>query len=527
MLNWIKLISPGVILGGWRVVLALVLACGASAAPAPDEAELITLTREFERALEGAGDAAALGRLLHPDYNYTGPVRPDLKPGKTDRVARRIGLGGGAGNELEVRRAGPVAVVTGGYSADQKRVKPRFVERGRFTMTWVSEGGQWKVLAEHRSLNDELEWTLATAKSPVVAPAEPAPDPFAANSERRPGEQVEAQALRGALATRFGRLFRPYEANQIGYTFDEGDASFMDFKFSTMFPIFHHGYPDPIRRSTGESPWREFGGFTGPNVYFAATVRGGQYIDTRPSSPVVAKRFNPVLAVRFWATDRAGGQESEDNFLEFAYGHESNGQFIASRARFDEQLRVYLNQARDAATAAEAEQARKTAFLSARGNISRGWDYLGLQFARDWDADLAWAPEARVAFRAKFNYFLPTGLLQGGAEQYNAWEADPEGKARRSVDGLSFRYVLTAATPQGSAEPEGWERVLQFERRYALTWTTGYEDPFRFNTVQFEVGVKLFELPLMVWYRYGYNRDLTDYYRRDHSAGLMLSFWSF
>ena len=72
------------------------------------------------------------------------------------------------------------------------------------------------------------------------------------------------------------------------------------------------------------------------------------------------------------------------------------------------------------------------------------------------------------------------------------------GKARRSVDGLSFRYVLTAATPQGSAEPEGWERVLQFERRYALTWTTGYEDPFRFNTVQFEVGVKLFELPLMV-----------------------------
>ena len=205
MFNWHRFISPGVILGGWRVVLALVLACGASAAPAPDEAELITLTREFERALEGAGDAAALGRLLHPDYNYTGPVRPDLKPGKTDRVARRIGLGGGAGNELEVRRAGPVAVVTGGYSADQKRVKPRFVERGRFTMTWVSEGGQWKVLAEHRSLNDELEWTLATVKSPVVAPAEPAPDPFAANSERRPGEQVEAQALRGALATRFAR----------------------------------------------------------------------------------------------------------------------------------------------------------------------------------------------------------------------------------------------------------------------------------------------------------------------------------
>jgi hypothetical protein len=45
--------------------------------------------------------------------------------------------------------------------------------------------------------------------------------------------------------------------------------------------------------------------------------------------------------------------------------------------------------------------------------------------------------------------------------------------------------------------------------------------------VQFEAGVKLLELPLMGWYRYGYNRDLTDYYRRDQSFGLMLSFWSF
>ena len=83
---------------------------------------------------------------------------------------------------------------------------------------------------------------------------------------------------------------------------------------------------------------------------------------------------------------------------------------------------------------------------------------------------------------------------------------------------------------EGAGDAAALGRVLHpdyIERRYALTWTTGYEDPFRFNTVQFEVGVKLFELPLMVWYRYGYNRDLTDYYRRDHSAGLMLSFWSF
>ena len=83
---------------------------------------------------------------------------------------------------------------------------------------------------------------------------------------------------------------------------------------------------------------------------------------------------------------------------------------------------------------------------------------------------------------------------------------------------------------EGAGDAAALGRVLHpdyIERCYVLTWTTGYADPFRFNTVQFEAGGKLLELLLMVWYRYGYNRDLTDYYRRDHSFGLMLSFWSF
>ena len=31
----------------------------------------------------------------------------------------------------------------------------------------------------------------------------------------------------------------------------------------------------------------------------------------------------------------------------------------------------------------------------------------------------------------------------------------------------------------------------------------------------------------MLWYRYGYNSDLIDYYRKDHSLGLSLSYWNF
>ena len=34
-------------------------------------------------------------------------------------------------------------------------------------------------------------------------------------------------------------------------------------------------------------------------------------------------------------------------------------------------------------------------------------------------------------------------------------------------------------------------------------------------------------LPFTLWARYGYNSDLIDYYRQDHSVGLSLSYWSF
>jgi len=507
----------------WAGVILSVALSGAWAAPVSDEAALLRLTHEFERTLEGAGDRPALGVLLHPNYTYTGPDLPAAKLKQADRVIRRIALGGGPSHEVVVRLTGPVAVVTGSYSAAQALARPRFLVHGRFTMTWVQVDGQWQLLAEHRSLNDELEWASLAAKQPVAVMDKS--EIFAATIERREEGYTETQAQRGSLPRKIGRLFRPYEATQIGYTFDEGDDAFMDFKFSTMFPLYHQGYPDPIRRSTGEKFWRS-AGFTGPNVYAAATVRAGQYIETRPSSPVVAKRFNPLLAVRFWSTNQAG-PESEENFLEFVYGHESNGQFIASRERFEEQLQVYLNQAHDASSPTSATIAEKTAYRSTRDNISRGWDYVGLQFARDWDADLSWAPESKLSFRARLNYFLPKGALQGPAEEYNAWEGDPEGKQRRRVDGLTFRYALTVATPRGNAPLVGWERFLQFERRYVMIWTTGYEDPFRYNTIRLEAGLKLAGLPLMAWYRYGYNSDLIDYYRRDHSAGLMLSFWNF
>ena len=72
--------------------------------------------------------------------------------------------------------------------------------------------------------------------------------------------------------------------------------------FSAMFPLplIPGDYPDAIRRRTDE-PFFRHTDYSGPNFYFAATIRAGQYIGTRPSSPVISKRFNPLFAVRFWS----------------------------------------------------------------------------------------------------------------------------------------------------------------------------------------------------------------------------------
>lgn len=524
------------------VCLALLSAAIAFAAT-PDEARLQQLTDDFDTAV-ATRDVAAIRRLLHAKYAYAEPepTRPPTDPSLESRIVHRLSRDKcWSETAPSVLIVGPTAIVTGAYRVLEPHGKPRMLAQGRFTATWVLTTGTWQLLAEHRSLNDVLTWAAAekppTRPAPVVvaeAPAEPTADYSPASPTRKKTDQLnnaEVRVHRGLLPQTFSDLFRSYEPTQIGYTWDQADDPFMDFAFSAMLPLAStaSGYPDPLRRSTGEGFIRHTA-YTGPNLYFAATIRAGQYIGTRPSSPVVSKRFNPLLSLRFWGTDVNGHRESEDNFLEFVYGHESNGQFIASRSRFNEQLRVYLNQANDASTPEAATQARATAFLATRDNISRGWDYVGIQFARDWDAKLPWAQQRDVtmALRAKFNYYLPTGLAQGESEEYNAWEADPEGKARRRVDGLSFRYTLTVGPRQSHEKPSGLGDILQIERRYALTWTTGYVTPFRYNTLKAEAGVTLFKkLPFTVWYRYGYNSDLIDYYRKDHSLGLSLSYWNF
>lgn len=523
-------------------------------AATPEEARIVQRAAEVDNALV-TGDMAVLESHLNADYVYVEPRQSYQPAAKKPAGPGSLGQKIGARRQRdycrmdeppEVHVVGDTAIITGTYRViprdDESTGRPRMLLQGRFTETWVRTGAGWQLLAEHRSLNDRQAWAAvagAPAWSPPVAtPETAATDPAPTQKEAAKDEPAAVRAAqardhRGFLPATFGDFFHAYEPTSIGYTWDQGDEGFMDFTFSDMLPLSPNArdFPDPVRELTEQGFRRPFNPAK-PALYFAANVRAGQYIGTRPSAPVVGKRFNPLFALRFWFRDGHDALESAENFFEVVYAHESNGQFISSRERFDQQLQTFLDQAHDAHTPADADIASRSAYHSARDNISRGWDYVGVQFARDWDSEgrLPWLAGRKITqgLRAKFNYYLPYGAFQKEWEQYNAWEGDPQGKPRSHVDGLSLRYTVTILPTAKKSEWNWLMNSQRFQRRYSLIWTTGYADPFRFNTFRLEGSAVLFDqFPFTLWYRYGYNSDLIDYYRKDHSLGVSLSYWNF
>ncbi|MDH5534122.1 MAG: hypothetical protein OEZ08_00945 [Betaproteobacteria bacterium] len=260
-----------------------------------------------------------------------------------------------------------------------------------------------------------------------------------------------------------------YEPNAFGFT-KEGkrDRGFLDVKMSLAYRLF----PEWI-----QDTW---GGDT--EAYLAASVRFGQYLKS-DSAPVIGKRFNPKFVVR-----RLDGESR----IDFAYGHESNGQSINTQAEFDSAL----------STPKSAE--------FARDQVSRGWDYLEIE----WKKPLGEA--GPVTLYGKFKYFLPNGLFQGRAEEYNAWEMDPEGKPRNQVNGVAamLKYV------------RGDARRFR-EIKFFFEYETGYRHIFRYSTFRGEVAAKFMQLPINIWVQNGYGDSLALYYKRMSSYGIQVQVGAF
>ena len=302
---------------------------------------------------------------------------------------------------------------------------------------------------------------------------------------------------RGQVSTN-ANVIEPYEPSTIGYTKDSDDVGFMDFTISLKYRLL----PQTIFVLTDNDS---------EQLYFAFTGRFGMYLETRHSSPVIGKSYNPKI---FWRhVTNSGTQpltmhnandhqehEAYNGYIDFGYNHQSNGQSIDSAAE-------YL---------AARNSAEKPDY--ANDNLSRGWDYLEV----DWKKTLTASDIHRLLSYVNLRYFLHHGLMQRTAEEYNDWENSSEGKPRKAINGIGatieYQYGKTIYTRK---------MPLLANPTVTLKYETGYQSPFKYSTVRIEVGTQMLELPLTFWLQRGYNSDLAQYFKKVDSYGVELRMGTF
>ncbi len=272
------------------------------------------------------------------------------------------------------------------------------------------------------------------------------------------------------------------QPNRLGCTRDSYDRGcFMDFVLSLRYPLFYKALQEGHKFDM--------------LPFFAFTSRFGQYSGTvRHSSPVVTKRFNPSLYLRFYTANSVdhelGMADSKQDYYDVGYAHESDGQDVDSVAAFN-------------STTASVGSPE-----NAQDYISRGWDYL------NYKRHLHFQAVGRNTMDIDLRYFLSYGLFQKGIEEYFPWEAPRPITHISQVDGI--RLIVTRDVD------------VSWFKGVSLFYTTGYRDIARWNTFRLELGFtplsNLLGLPIILWGQSGYNANVSQYYRKAWSIGLAASF---
>jgi hypothetical protein len=284
-----------------------------------------------------------------------------------------------------------------------------------------------------------------------------------------------------ALAQEAKVRLKNHEPIFVGYTKDSDDVGFLDFAISLQYPIL---------ASTLEE-----GNRYGLLPYFAFTARFGQYVGTRDSSPVIAKRFNPKLFVRYALDEFPASGDSPGRYLDFEYGHESNGQSVDTAEGFDSLAQALGNEE------------------YAKDYISRGWDYLGVT----WKHTLHWEPAALRLYLSRKWYC--GCLLQKNIEQNFSFEAPRDITSIKQVSG--WRAVMAFDSGSDNALVD----------RATLILDAGTRDTFKYPTLRIELGIPAVKnvtgVPLIVWARTGYLSDLAQYYAKGTSVGVAFELSTF
>jgi len=305
-----------------------------------------------------------------------------------------------------------------------------------------------------------------------------------------------------------------YEPNLIGLTQDSDDEqTFLDFKVSLKYPIARR----PLERwNTSESAPGWYSALcknyqvSSCQPYFAFTGRFGQYIGTRESSPVISKRFNPKWFLRLDSRQYSG------SYLDIEYAHESNGQRIDTQESYQRLFDEF---------SADGANGKNERGENANDYISRGWDYWGLtaKYQQSLDNEVFRSASYYVSYKEFIG-----GLLQGDIEEYFTWE-DNVFEARKitrreQVDGLRFIAKLQGHNVAEASIPQ--EDYFN-GYKLAFIYETGNHQAFKHSTYQLEFTTRFLTMPIMFWYRNGYNSDLAQYYRKVESVGITFEFRTF
>jgi hypothetical protein len=189
-------------------------------------------------------------------------------------------------------------------------------------------------------------------------------------------------------------MLQSYEPNRVGLTFDDNDVGFVDFTLSLQYPFLSldKAMAAKARQPSGRMLMDLFTRYLRPVPYLAFTGRFGHYLDTRESSPIVGKRFNPKILMRFFTTDPVAAH------LDIGFAHESNGQRVNSAAAYQD-LRADF-----------AKDNEEPDF--ARDYISRGWDYWEVLWYKNFNG-LDNGSSDGLSTQVSLKYFMEHGYLQG------------------------------------------------------------------------------------------------------------------
>ena len=275
-----------------------------------------------------------------------------------------------------------------------------------------------------------------------------------------------------------------YEPNRVGWTVENNGVEY--------------GYLDALI-SFKYDFWESVGD-SNPTLFFGFTTQFSQYIESINSSPVVARRYNPSLFSRWYLSD-------SDGYIDAGYAHESNGQSINTEESYQAEREKYARSDNDASFA--------------RNYISRGWDYILLNWEQCWmncPAEGFSISSDQFFTQVGLKYFLDDGLFQGNPEEYNVWELDGV-HHRKQYDGISFRGEYKMK------DDCLWNGYF-CEPQLAWLYTTGYDDITKNNTNRIEFTIRdLWFIPaVMVWAQRGYNSNLVDYYKDIDSVGAAVIF---